>query len=176
MVALCGSLRRGSYNRKLMKQAIAVAESQGAQVDWVEWGALNLPHYDGDLEESEGLPPGVQTLKSRIEPARGLLIASPEYNHSIPGAFKNAIDWATRGGNPFAGKTVALMGASTGGFGALRSLLHLRQVFMARSAWVAPGLMTVSNAAHAFDDDGRLKDEALQKQLHTHVQSLVERL
>lgn len=176
LVALCGSLRRDSFNRRLLAQAVEVARSQGAQVDVVELRELALPPYDGDLEAEQGLPPGARVLKERIAAAGGLLIASPEYNHSIPGTFKNVIDWATRGGNPFTGKMAALMGASTGGFGAVRSLQHLRQVLMARGAWIVPGLVTVSNAEQAFDDEGKLKDGALAKQLEGLVASLVERL
>ena len=176
VVALCGSLRRDSFNRKLLAQAVGIAERQGARVDRVELRELALPLYDGDLEAEQGLPPGAVELKRRIAGAAGLLIASPEYNHSIPGMFKNAIDWATRGGNPFAGKTAALMGASTGGFGAVRSLQHLRQVLMARGVWIVPALVTVSNAEHAFDPAGQLKDAALAKQLDGLVTTLLGRL
>lgn len=177
LAALCGSMRRGSHNRKLLREAVAAAEGLGARVDWIELRDLELPLYDGDLEAEHGLPPGAVQLKERIAAAAGLLVASPEYNHSIPGTFKNAIDWATRGeGNPFAGRTIALMGASPGGFGALRSLLHLRQVFMARGAWLVPGLVTVSRAAQAFDEDGRLTDDALRTQLHGHVKALLDHL
>jgi chromate reductase len=176
LVALCGSLRRESFNRRLLRLAVEVAQGQGARVDVVELRDLALPLYDGDLEAEQGLPPGAEQLKARIAAAQGLLIASPEYNHSIPGTFKNAIDWATRGSNPFAGKVAALMGASTGGFGAVRSLQHLRQVLMARGAWIVPALVTISNAAQAFDEQGRLKDAAMAKGLDGLVAALVERL
>ncbi|HKI97056.1 MAG TPA: NAD(P)H-dependent oxidoreductase [bacterium] len=176
VVALCGSLRRDSFNRRLLRQAVAIARQQGALVDEIELRELALPLYDGDLEAEQGLPAGAQALKARIAAASGLLIASPEYNHSIPGTFKNAIDWATRGSNPFGGKVAALMGASTGGFGAVRSLQHLRQVLMARGAWIVPALVTVSNAEQAFDADGQLKDAALVKQLEGLVATLLARL
>jgi chromate reductase, NAD(P)H dehydrogenase (quinone) len=176
LVALCGSLRRDSFNRKLLRQAVEIAGAQGARVDVVELRELALPPYDGDLEAEQGLPPGAQELKARIAAAPGLLIASPEYNHSIPGTFKNAIDWATRSGNPFTGKVAALMGASTGGFGAVRSLQHLRQVLMARGVWIVPALVTVSNAEQAFDGEGRLKDAALTRQLDGLVTALLTRL
>jgi len=176
VVAVCGSLRRASFNRKLLAQAIAIAQEQGAEVDVVELRELALPVYDGDLEAEQGLPPGAVELKKRITAAAGLLIASPEYNHSIPGAFKNAIDWATRGGNPFQGKVAALMGASTGAFGAVRSLQHLRQVLMARGVWIVPAYVTIPNADKAFDAAGLLTDAALTKQVEALVAALLGQL
>jgi chromate reductase, NAD(P)H dehydrogenase (quinone) len=176
LLALCGALRRGSFNRKLLDLGIEAAERHGARIDNLDLRELALPLYDGDLEAEQGLPVGAQELKKRIEAAQGLLIASPEYNHSIPGTFKNAIDWATRGSNPFQGKTAALMGASTGAFGAVRSLQHLRQVLMARGVWILPAYVTIPNAAAAFDDQGRLKDESLAKQVDALTATLVSRL
>jgi len=176
ILALCGSLRRASFNRKLLRHAVEIAEAQGAQVDVLDLRELALPLYDGDLEAEQGLPAGVQTLKERITAAQGLLIATPEYNHSIPGAFKNAIDWATRGGNPFAGKVALLMGASTGSFGAVRSLQHLRQVLMARGAWIVPTAVTVANAEQAFDDAGKLKEPSTVKLIGDLLTGMVAKL
>jgi chromate reductase, NAD(P)H dehydrogenase (quinone) len=176
LMAVCGSLRRDSFNRKLLRLAVAQAERLGAAVDVVELRELALPPYDGDLEAEQGLPPGATEFKARIAAAQGLVIASPEYNHSIPGTFKNAIDWATRGGNPFNGKVAALMGASTGAFGAVRSLQHLRQVLMARGVWIVPALVMVPNADKAFDEGGQLKDGAVSKLLEAQLASLLERL
>src|SRR5688572_20318382 len=95
ILALCGSLRAGSLNRRLLDLAVRAASRAGAEVDPVESQALNLPLYDGDVEQA-GVPEGVAALKSRVASSAGLLIASPEYNHSIPGGLKNALDWLSR--------------------------------------------------------------------------------
>src|SRR4051812_13920526 len=117
IIAVAGSMRTGSYNRKLLQIAIRATEQAGANVDLVDLRDLAFPLYDGDIEEKQGLPASVVAFKERIARAQGLLIASPEYNSSIPGPFKNAIDWASRPpGNVFKDKTAALMGASPGGF------------------------------------------------------------
>ncbi len=177
LAALCGSLRQGSHNRRLLRLAVRVAEARGAAVDAIDLRPLRLPPYDGDLEAAEGLPPGAGELKRRLGAADGLLIASPEYNHSIPGAFKNAIDWASRGGGRvFDGKAVALMGASPGVFGAVRSLMHLRQVLAALGAWTVPGVVAVPRAGDAFDPEGGLKDETLRGQLDALVERLLSRV
>ncbi|HZH04571.1 MAG TPA: NAD(P)H-dependent oxidoreductase, partial [Myxococcaceae bacterium] len=112
LVAICGSLRSGSFNAKLLKLAVGEAERLGAEVDTVDLKALAIPVYDGDIEHESGPPPSVVELKDRIRAAAGLLIASPEYNHSIPGGLKNAIDWASRAPSPpFRNKVAALMGS-----------------------------------------------------------------
>ena len=160
ILALAGSLRAGSYNKKLLAVGIDALRAGGAEVDIVDLRALAFPPYDGDIEANEGVPAEVHALRARIVAAQGLLIASPEYNHSIPGTFKNVIDWASRPPKPyvFHDKVVALMGASPGGFGAVRALLHLREVFTALGAWVLPAQVTISRAASAFDASGALTE------------------
>ena len=158
ILAVAGSMRSGSLNRKLLRVAVQVAEEE-AEVDLVDLRELNLPLYDGDLEVREGLPEGAVRFKERIQQADGLLISSPEYNQSVPGTFKNAIDWASRGpGDVFENKVAALMGASPGGFGAVRSLLHLHQILTSLGIWLIPSQVTVSRAHQAFDPEGTLKD------------------
>lgn len=160
ILAMAGSLRAGSYNKKLLAVGIDALLAGGAEVDIVDIRTLGFPLYDGDIEENEGVPAAVHALRARIVAAHGLLIASPEYNHSIPGTFKNVIDWASRPPKPyvFHDKAVALMGASPGGFGAVRSLLHLREVFTALGAWVLPAQVTISRADSAFAAGGGLTD------------------
>ena len=160
ILALGGSLRTGSYNQKLLAVGVGALRAGGAEVDVVDLRALGFPPYDGDIEANEGVPEAVHMLRARIVAAHGLLIASPEYNHSIPGTFKNVIDWASRPPKPyvFHDKVVALMGASPGGFGAVRALLHLREVFTALGAWVLPAEVTISRAGSAFDPNGALTD------------------
>jgi chromate reductase len=163
---MAGSMRAESLNRRLLAAAVAAAEREGAEVTVVALRELELPVYDGDAESAQGLPPGAERLKAALAAADGLLIASPEYNHSIPGAFKNAIDWASRGGGRvFDGKTVALMGAAPGAFGAVRGLMHLRQVLAALGAWTVPGIFPLPRAGSAFDEQGGIADPQLREQL-----------
>lgn len=177
LAAIAGSMRADSLNRRLLAAAVAVAKQGGAEVNVIDLRDLELPPYDGDREAADGLPPGAEALKAAIAGADGLLIASPEYNHSIPGTFKNAIDWASRGGGRvFDGKAVALMGASTGAFGAVRGANHLRQVLAALGAWTAPGMVNVPRAGEAFGEDGALKDETLRGQLDALVGRVLEQV
>src|SRR5918994_194680 len=122
IIGLCGSLRRGSFNRMLLR---AAAEAAPPGTSIVQESIREIPLYDGDLEEEQGIPDAVQRLKDRIAEADGLLLVTPEYNHSIPGVFKNAIDWLSRPATDikpvFGGRPVALLGASPGGFGTILS-------------------------------------------------------
>jgi chromate reductase len=173
VLALAGSMREQSFNRKLLRIAVALAEGLGAEIDLAELRALNLPLYDGDLE-AQGIPAEVTAFQARIQQAHGLLLACPEYNHGMPGAFKNAIDWASRPpGNPFPDKAAALIGATTSGFGATRALMQLRLSLSSRGVWVVPAVANVSNAQDAFDAQGQLKDAGTQKQVATAVGHLL---
>jgi len=174
VLALAGSMRAESYNRKLLRVAAAAAAEAGAEIDLVELRELGLPLYDGDLEANEGIPQPVQAFQDRIRRAEGLLLACPEYNHSIPGPFKNAIDWASRApGNPFPDKVAAILGASTGAGGTIRAQMLLRIVLNSRGVWVVPAQAALANAASAFDDSGALKDPALHKQVTAAVAQLL---
>ena len=177
LLAMAGSMRESSFNRKLLGAAAASAEAAGAAVEILELRELELPLYDGDLEERQGAPESAKRLKARIAAADGLLFACPEYNHSIPGVFKNAIDWASRGPeHVFPEKNAAIMGASRGGFGAVRALLHLRQVLTALGVWTVPGQVTIPKASEAFDETGVLRDPAQQEQVAKLVGQLLERI
>jgi chromate reductase len=118
-------LRIGSYNRRLLEAATEALPD----ADWTIARIRGIPPYDADLE-ARGLPPAVDRLKAEIEAADAIVIATPEYNHSIPGVLKNAIDWASRPAmrSPFVAKPVLMLAASSGGGGARRALDHLRQV------------------------------------------------
>lgn len=177
VVAIAGSMRAGSYNKQLLKAAVQVLDRPGVTVDVVDLKGLALPLYDGDLEEAEGLPAGALELQRRMEAADGLLIASPEYNQSIPGTFKNAIDWASRGDAvAFEGKVGALMAASPGGVGGMRMLPHLRQVLTSLDVWLLPGQLTVSKAHEAFKPDGSLAAPYVEKQLTELMNTFVEEM
>jgi NAD(P)H-dependent FMN reductase len=158
IVTLCGALRSGSFNRMFLRQAIDVL-SPRAEVESLELKDFPLPIYDGDIETSTGVPEIGRRLRDRIAAADALVIASPEYNNSIPGGLKNAIDWVSRlPHQPFKGKPVLLLGVSPGPFGAVRGQLALRQVLAALAALVVPITMALPHADQAFDEQGALKD------------------
>lgn len=167
LVGISGSLRKNSFNTALLRAAAAMMPD-GSKLVMGE--IKNIPLYDGDLEAANGVPAVVGALKDAIATADGLLIATPEYNNSMPGVLKNAIDWLSRPPadikRVFAGKPVALMGASPGGFGTILSqnawLPVLRTLGM--QPWFGGRLM-VSRAQSVFDDSGEITDQAIRQQL-----------
>lgn len=162
LVAISGSLRVASLNRRLLDLSLRVLEKEGAQVDRVDLRALELPFYDGDLESASGLPAGAQELVARIAASDGLVIASPEYNYSVPAVLKNAIDWVTRAKPmPLRGKTAVLMSASPSLVGGNRGLWVLRMSLEVVGVHVYPDMFSLASAQAAFDDAGELGDEAL---------------
>lgn len=176
ILAVSGSLRTGGFNRKLLEVAVQHARSLGAEVDVVDLKALNLPFYDGDVEAA-GLPAPVTELRERLGKAQGLIISSPEYNSSIPGGLKNAIDWVSRPpGRLFHEKWAAMMGATPGVFGTSRMQPHLRQVLSSTGVHVLPTQVHLPKAMEAFTPEGKLKDDARQKEVETLVAALVSRL
>jgi chromate reductase, NAD(P)H dehydrogenase (quinone) len=165
ILAIAGSLREGSFNRKALQIAKAVASELGANVTEIDLKTLALPVFNADLREN-GFPESVVVLKKAVESADILLIATPEYNYSVPGPLKNAIDWASDLTNPFEGKVAAIFGASTGLVGTLRSQLHLRQILGALNVFIAPQPQVfIRSAREAFNPDGSFVDPKLHKQL-----------
>jgi chromate reductase len=171
VLAFAGSTRTESFNKKLVKIAMRGAEEAGAQVTFVDLRDLPMPLYDGDLEESDGLPTNAHKFKDLLLSHQGLLIASPEYNSSISGVLKNAIDWASRpveGEAPlacFTGKVCALMSASPGGLGGLRGLVVVRMLLGNIGVTVLPDQEAVGKAFSAFAPDGSLQDAEKQKDI-----------
>ncbi|MBO9539590.1 NAD(P)H-dependent oxidoreductase [bacterium] len=166
ILVLAGSLREGAYSKKLAKCAAEALKQLGAEVDLLDLREVPMPLYDGDLEDAEGLPAGAIAFKERIAAAEGLLIVSPEYNQSIPGTFKNALDWASRGEDDvFEGKVAGLMASSPGGAGGMRMMPHLRQVMTALGVWLLPEQVTLSKAHEAFDESGALKSAYIATQV-----------
>lgn len=174
VLGITGSLRRDSYNRRLLEAAgelvppgiaLHVADSLG-----------ELPHFDEDLERATaGGPPAVRRLRDRVATAEALLIATPEYNQSFPGALKNAIDWLSRPGpgRVLRGKPVAILGASTGRWGTRLAQAGLRHVLTATGALVLPQpTVFVSQAAQLFDERGRLIEGAAQEALRELLRAL----
>ena len=158
ILAFAGALRAGSFNRKLLGVAVEALRGK-AEVDRLDLREVPMPPYDGDIEANEGLPAAARAFKQRIASADALLIATPEYNWSIPGTLKNVIDWASRPpDNPFKGRVALLMGASPGAYGAARSVLALRQVMTALGVLALPNTVQITRADQAFDEAGKLKD------------------
>jgi chromate reductase, NAD(P)H dehydrogenase (quinone) len=176
IVGVSGSLRSGSYNSALLRAASQVLP---ADVQ-LEIGTIKgIPLYDGDVEAKEGIPAAVQTLKNSIIQTDGLLLVTPEYNNSMPGVLKNAIDWLSRppadAGKIFGNRPVAVMGASPGGFGTTLSQVAWLPVLRTLNtrAWFGQKLL-VSRAGQVFDANGELTDEAVRKQLTAFMQGFAE--
>jgi chromate reductase len=171
-VAFAGSLRADSWNRKLLRLAIEAALGAGLHV--TELGLAGIPLYDGD-EEARGFPPAVAALRESIRDAAALIIATPEYNHSIPGVLKNAIDWASRPPNAFDGRIAAIVGASTGPLGTVHAQHALRPVLAAVNVLVLPApRITIARAPLAFEPDGSLKDTQVAGQLQALMRRLAD--
>lgn len=176
IIAISGSLRKGSFNSMLLDAAVELAPS-GTSIEVAS--IRDFPLYDGDLEAERGIPPPVSALKERLVAADGLLLVTPEYNNSVPGVLKNAIDWLSRPPadirRVFGARPVGLIGATPGAGGTI----------LAQAAWL-PVLRTlgtlpyfgarlgVSNAGKVFDEQGKLQDPAIRTQLEKYVTGFAE--
>lgn len=169
LLVIAGSARSGSLNRALAAQAVALARVAGADVQELDLRALQLPVYDGDLEAASGVPDGARQLRDALRAADALLLVTPEYNGFPTPLVINAFDWLSRLGAEgdraaglavTANKPVALLSASPGPLGALRSMNFLRQYLqMAFAMIVVPQQFALSRAHEAFDPQGALKEE-----------------
>jgi NAD(P)H-dependent FMN reductase len=176
IIGLVGSLRQGSYNRRLLRACVPLlAPTFTLETHGIE----DIPLYDGDVEAKSGLPLAVTALKERIAPAAALLIASPEYNNGIPGPLKNAIDWLTRPVSDipriFGGRVVGVIGASPGRFGTLSAQQAWLPVF--RTLGVVPyfgRLLTVGSAGTVFGDDGNIVDAGTRERLASYLEGFAE--
>jgi len=163
VLAFAGSLRAGSYNKKLVQVAAQGARATGAQVTYIDLKDFPLPLFDEDVEK-QGVPENATKLKELFKAHHGLLVASPEYNSSVSAALKNAIDWVSRpaqGEAPLAafdGKVAALMAASPGALGGLRGLVTLRSILGNIRVIVLPDQIAVMKAHEAFNEDGSMRD------------------
>ncbi len=176
LIGISGSLRKGSLNSALLRAAAGLMP-EGSEL---EIGTIRgIPLYDGDVEEASGIPEAVTVLKDKIVAADGLLLVTPEYNNSIPGVFKNAIDWLSRGPGgariAFYNKPIAIIGASPGGFGTILSQnawLPTMRTFGA-DLWTGGRLM-VSHADKVFDREGSLADDKVKEQLAGFLKGFAE--
>src|ERR687891_2686387 len=164
ILAIAGSLRRDSHNKQLLRRAAELLP-EGVELDWFEQ-LRTIPPYDAD-DDTASAPAPVQAIRNSIAAAEALLIATPEYNASIPGVLKNALDWASRphATNVLRGKPVAVVGASTGMFGAVWAQAEARKVLGTIGARVIDRELPVSEAPERFDEGGRLTDSDLESQL-----------
>lgn len=169
VLAFAASVREASLNKKLIRVAAEVAREL-ATVDLADFREFDMPLYDGDLNAKQGLPPGGLELARRLGEADGLIIATPEYNYSIAGTLKNAIDWVSRARPmPWRGKSIYLMSASTSAMGGIRGLWQTRIPLEGCGALVFPDMYALAHADGAFNEDGRLKEPSREEKLRTEV-------
>jgi NAD(P)H-dependent FMN reductase len=180
LLFFAGSTREASFNRKLASLAHHIAEANGIEAVLVDLKDYPMPIYNGDLEAKDGPPERARAFKALLEEYEGVFIASPEYNSSVTPLLKNTLDWVTRvrakgesGLEVFKSRVFAISGASPGYYGAMRSLLALRQILVVgMGATVIPQQIALPRANDAFEADGSLKDKAQQ----TLCKSVVEAL
>lgn len=174
ILAISGSLRRDSHNSALLRAA-ALTPPPGVELELLDPDAIrSLPLYDEDLEHAPPLP--VLALRERVRDADGLLFATPEYNGTVPGGLKNAIDWLSRPRATAAlkGKDAAVIGASTGMFGAVWAQADLRRALSTAGARVVDRELPIPGAGEAFTEDGALLEAELAASLTQHLGELVE--
>ena len=175
IIGISGSLRKASFNSALLRAAADVTP-EGATLEIAS--IQGIPLYDGDVESSTGIPAVVQDLKDRIAAADGLLLVTPEYNNSIPGVFKNAIDWLTRPASDIArvfnNRPVALIGATPGRGGTILAQAAWLPVLrtLGTRPWFGPRV-TVSGAKRVFDESGQLVDDDVRSQLRNYLAGFV---
>jgi NAD(P)H-dependent FMN reductase len=175
LIGISGSLRRASFNTALLRAAAQLMpDGWELQIKMLH----DIPLYDGDLE-ARGIPESVTSLKDAVAAADGLILSTPEYNNSMPGVLKNAIDWLSRPAadikRVFGGKPVALIGATPGGFGTILSQAAWLPVLrtLGTEFW-SGGRLPVSRARSVFDDAGRLTDQTVTEQLRGFVEGFSE--
>jgi chromate reductase len=172
ILGIAGSLRRGSYNQAALRAAKLLVP-ENAEIDIFQLDGI--PTFNQDDEKSP--PSSVVELKKRIRSADAVLIVTPEYNYSIPGILKNAIDWASRphGDSAWSGKSAAIMGASLGAIGTARAQYHLRQIFVTLNLFTLnQPEVTIADAAHRFDAEGNLIHEPTKQLIQELLKNLVE--
>lgn len=181
ILAFAGSSRRESLNRKLLAEAVEGAQAAGAEVTVIRLADLDLPVYDGDHEEEHGFPAGAVTFKQQIAAHDALLIASPEHNGGYTAQLKNALDWASRptetdrtGLGAFKGKLAAVISASPGLLGGLRSQTALQISLHKIGLTVIPENIALGSAHQAFDENHKIKDERSRRSTHAVGEALAK--
>ncbi|MGH7243067.1 MAG: NADPH-dependent FMN reductase [Phycisphaerales bacterium] len=180
ILAFAGSIRKESFNCKLLKVAAEAARKAGAEVTLLDLRDFPLPIMDQDLEAAEGVPQNAMKLKKLFIEHQGFLIASPEYNSSVTPLLKNTIDWVSRpvpNEAPLAayqGKVATVMSASPGALGGLRGLVHLRSILGNIGVIVLPEQVAISTAHESFNSDGTLKDAKQLPKVESAVKKLAD--
>ena len=182
ILVFAGSGRSGAYSGKTADAAQKALALQGAEVTRISLGDYSLPIFDQDLEAHDGMPENAVKLARQIDRHDGLLVATPEYNGSLPPLLKNAIDWVSRVRRddnrvlrPFAGKVAALCSSSEGAFGGIRAINHLRAVLVRCQVDVIVPECSVPHGGEAFDDKGDFRDERLRRAMENVASALAER-
>lgn len=171
VLAFTGSLRAESVNKKLLLEAVAIAKKLEASVDVIDLNDIPMPFYNGDIEAAQGLPDNAKILRDRMIQSQVIIISTPEYNSSVSGVLKNALDWVSRNekGEPskdaFKGKKFIILSASPGQRGGARALEHLQAIIENVGGTVMPQKMALPNAYNAFNEQGHLKDQSQIDQL-----------
>jgi NAD(P)H-dependent FMN reductase len=169
------SLRADSLNSRLAELAAHTIEANGGQVDQASMADFDTPSFDGDLLATQGQPPGAEEFRRRLQGADAFVISSPEYNHSMPGVLKNAIDWVSRmDPQPFDARHGLLLSASPSLVGGNRGLWALRIPLETLGARIYPHMFSLAQAHRAFDASGRIADEALQQRFDSNVTSFMD--
>ena len=171
------SLRRGSLNSQLAELAATCISANGGQVDVAAMRDFDAPSYDQDVQHEEGFPPGAEEFRRRLEACQGFVVAAPEYNASMPGALKNAIDWVSRfAPQPFNERHGLLLSASPSMSGGNRGLWALRVPLEHLGARVYPDMFSLAQAHRAFTVEGRLADEQLQQRFDTNIINFLDQV
>ncbi len=180
ILAFAGSTRTNSYNKMLVRNAAQISEQQGATVTLLDLRDYPMPLYDGDLETNSGIPACALELRNLMKENHGILLSCPEYNSAISAVLKNAIDWISRPlpGDPplvaFSGKTAALLAASPGALGGIRTLASVRSILTNLGMIVIPKQYTHGNSKDSFDADGNLINESAQNRVSAVVKQLMQ--
>jgi NAD(P)H-dependent FMN reductase len=169
------SLRRGSFNTRLAELAAAAIEAGGGEVDVAAMRDFDAPSYDHDIQREEGFPQGAEEFRRRLEACHAFVVASPEYNASMPGMLKNAIDWVSRyQPQPFNERHGLLMSASPSMIGGNRGLWALRVPFEHLGSRLYPDMFSLAQAHLAFTPEGRIADEQLQQRFDTNITNFMD--
>lgn len=176
VLAFSGSTRQDSYNKKLIQEAVKIAEKEGAIVTLIDLKDFEMPLYNGDLEDNQGMPKNAKRLKTLLLEHDAIMIATPEYNGSISGVLKNSIDWVSRPEkngvyqNPFKGKKIAIMNATISNTPRGKSLVHLRDILTVLAGNVIQSQVIVSNAQEVFLGNQAVVRQELQKSIQQLLQ------
>jgi chromate reductase len=175
LLVFAASLRDGSLNRRLAELAAVTIAANGGQVDRASMREFDAPSYDADLQDGDGFPPGAEEFRRRVEVCDGFVVAAPEYNASMPGLLKNAIDWVSRfRPQPFNEKYGLLLSASPSMVGGNRGAWALRVPFEHLGARIYPDMFSLAQAHRAFDAEGRLANRQLQERFDTNIVNFMD--